>query len=113
MEVQQSEQRERKYKEWKKRELTRDLVYCHERWPEENRYITSEIHAIGTSSNRLVRLKKQGGGWRGFEMFTNLVLATVIVTRVVAVTLANTTLNTVHYKSVPILLILLWLRFMR
>ena len=109
IEVQQSEKRDRKYKEWKKRELGRDLTYCHARWPEERRYINSEINLINTSSKRFI-LKN---GWNGFEMFTNLVMAMVILTRVVAVTLSNVTLNTVHYKSVPILLILLWLRFMR
>eukprot|EP00111_Clytia_hemisphaerica_P019381 TCONS_00057216-protein len=108
VEVQRSETRERKYKEWKKRELERDLMYCHERWPEEHRYLTSEINLIETSSKRFMK-----NGWNGFEMFTNLIMAMVIITRVVAVTLSNPTLNTIHYKSVPMLLILLWLRFMR
>ena len=83
-------------------------MYCHERWPEEKRYLTSEINLIRSSSKSYLK-----NGWNAFEMFTNLVMAMVILTRIVAVVLSNKTVNTVHYKSFPFLLILLWLRFMR
>lgn len=108
LEFRNSENRSKKFKEWRNREIDRDMQYCHPRWPEERRYLTSEIKMVNTSSRSYLK-----NGWNIFELVTNIIMALVVFTRIIATSSSNETVDRVHYKSFPILLIMLWLRFMR
>lgn len=88
--------------------MERDLQYCHPRWPEERRYLNSEMELIRSSS--LSYLKN---GWNIFEWLAFVVVLLVVFTRVASCLSSNPVADKIHYRSFPILLIMLWLRFMK
>ena len=95
------------FKEWKNRDIERDVQYCHAQWPEERRYINSEINLIRTTSKSYFK-----DGWNVFEIFTILAIAIVVFTRIGACSSSEIS-DQVHQKTFPIMLILIWLRFMK
>ena len=86
----------------------RDIQYCHSRWPEERRYLNSEMDLVSSSSKYYLN-----NGWNIFELCTNIVMAIVLFTRIASVLSSDQIWDNIHYKVFTIFLIMLWLRFMR
>ena len=89
-------------------ELNRDLKYCHPRWPEESLYIKMEIDNI--SSQGLSYFQSY---WNFFDWITYFGVLTVIITRVLSVSINNKTANDLHPKVMAVALIFIWLRLMK
>ncbi|XP_012558139.2 uncharacterized protein LOC100201978 isoform X1 [Hydra vulgaris] len=101
--------REQKYKEWRVREVERDLQYAHPRWPEERRYLISQMDNIRNSN--VTSYWKDG--WNIFEWITFASILSVIGTRVAACMSGSVSSLSWHRRTFLLLLVLLWLRFMK
>lgn len=85
--------RNAQYKEWKRNEILRDIQYCHARWPEERRYLNSEIDLMRSSAKNYLR-----HGWNILELLTNVVMAIVLLTRIGAILKPDQMWDNIHYK---------------
>ena len=88
--------------------MSKDLDYCHPRWPEEKKYLDSELVQIRTYQRTYFREP-----WNIFEWISYFVVLTLAVTRVLSVVSRDATAEEIHPKIYAIGLIVLWLRFMR
>ena len=88
--------------------MSKDLDYCHPRWPEEKKYLDSELVQIRTYQRTYFREP-----WNIFEWISYFVVLTLAVTRVLSVVSSDATAEEIHPKIYAIGLIVLWLRFMR
>lgn len=84
------------------------MQYCHPRWPEEKRYLKSEIDLIRSSSKSYFR-----NGWNIFEWIQFTVILIVVFTRLVHYLNYDERAFIIHYKAFILLVIMLWLRFMK
>lgn len=84
------------------------MEYCHIRWPEEKRYLTSEMSLIHRSTKPFFK-----NGWNIFELVTNIALGLVVITRILACSAEKSQFDGIHYKMFSVFLIMLWLRFMK
>ena len=109
MEFRKTQKRDRFYKEWKIREVERDLQYSHPRWPEERRYLNSEMDLVRNST----AMSYWKNGWNIFEWIAFISILSVIFTRAAACITNTPSAHEMHTKAFPILLILLWFRFMK
>ncbi|XP_065663254.1 uncharacterized protein LOC100208925 isoform X1 [Hydra vulgaris] len=109
IEFRRTQKRDSTYKQWRIREVERDLTYSHPRWPEERRYLMTEMENI-RSSNALAYWKN---GWNIFEWVAFFSVLLVAITRFAAIISGKKSVHDLHSKTFPLLLIILWLRFMK
>ncbi|XP_065055381.1 transient receptor potential cation channel subfamily A member 1-like isoform X4 [Rhopilema esculentum] len=110
-EIRQVRQEERNYNQWRQwrtRQVERDIDYCHPRWPEEKKYLDSELQQIRTYQRTYFR-----DPWNIFEWITYGVVLTLVITRMMAVFSSNKTAEQIHPGAYAMGLIVIWLRFMR
>ena len=96
------------YKEWRTREVQRDLQFCHPQWPEERRFLISEISRINSSLKSTLF-----DWWILFEWLTFLSLLSIMVTRGVAIMYKDHFADSLHHRIVAGSLIFVWLRLMK
>lgn len=106
--VRLEEQIYNQWRQWRTRQVERDIDYCHPRWPEERKYLDSELRQISSYQRTYFR-----DPWNIFEWITYFVVLTLGVTRVMAVTSHNAIASKIHPRVYSIGLIVIWLRFMR
>ena len=102
----QTERNYNRWRNWKSRQLERDLKFCHPRWPEEKKYLQSELQQI--RSFRRVYFRQP---WNIFEWVSYLVVLAMIITRVFS--LYGIASYKIHEKFYPAALVILWIRFLR
>lgn len=88
--------------------MERDIDFCHPRWPEERKYLDSELQQIRTYQRTYFRQP-----WNIFEWVTYLVVLTLAITRIMAVFSDNKTAEKIHPPAYALGLIVIWLRLMR
>eukprot|EP00794_Sanderia_malayensis_P014412 gene14412-15918_t len=103
------EKRENVYKEWRAKQVERDLENCHPRWPEERRYLEGELERI----RRNTRGTYFRNAWNIFDWVTHVAVLMVVITRVIAVLWNNDASDQFHPKVFAFTLILIWLRLMK
>ena len=94
--------------QWKTKNLQKDLKFCHPRWPEEEKYLNSELEQIREYQRTYFR-----DAWNIIEWVSYVVVLTLIFTRILAVATNNETANKIHPRVYAIGLIVIWMRFMR
>jgi len=97
-----------RWRQWRTRHVEKDLQYCHPRWPEERKYLESELAQIRTYQRTYFREP-----WNIFEWIAYFVILTLAITRVLSVATNNKTAEEVHPRIYALGLIVIWLRFMR
>ena len=110
-EIRQVRLEERNYnrwRQWRTRQVERDIDFCHPRWPEEKKYLDSELQQIRTYQRTYFRQP-----WNIFEWITYGVVLTLAITRIMAVVSSNKTAEQIHPHAYALGLIVIWLRFMR
>ncbi len=103
------EKRENIYKEWRAKQVERDLENCHDRWPEERRYLEGELERI----RRNTRGTYFRNAWNIFDWVTHVAVLMVVITRLIIVLWEDKSADKVHPKVFAITLILIWLRLMK
>ena len=97
-----------RWRQWRTRHLEKDLQYCHPRWPEERKYLESELAQIRTFQRTYFREP-----WNIFEWIAYFVILTLVLTRILSVASHNKTAEEIHPRIYALGLIVIWLRFMR
>ena len=97
-----------KWRLWRTREIEKDIDYCHPRWPEERKYLDSELQQVRTYQRTYFREP-----WNIFEWLTYLVVIALVITRIIAVASPKSISEDVHPQTYAIGLIFIWLRLMR
>ena len=88
--------------------MERDLVFCHPRWPEEEKYLRSELAQIRSYQRTYFR-----DPWNIFEWLTYAVILTLVMTRILSLASENQTAQSIHPRVYALGLVIIWLRFMR
>ena len=88
--------------------MEKDLKFCHPRWPEEEKYLRSELTQIRSYQRTYFR-----DPWNIFEWITYVVVLTLILTRILFVASDNKTAQSIHPRVYALGLVVIWLRFMR
>ena len=105
-----------RWRQWRTRHVEKDLQYCHERWPEEKKYLESELAQIRTFQRTYFREP-----WNIFEWIAYFVILTLALTRVISIAASpkvthgvrNNIAEEIHPRIYALGLIVIWLRFMR
>ena len=71
--------------------MSKDFNYCHPRWPEEKKYLDSELAQIRTYQQTYFREP-----WNIFEWISYFVVLTLTVTRVLSVVSKYKTADEIH-----------------
>ncbi|XP_065663244.1 uncharacterized protein LOC100201352 isoform X4 [Hydra vulgaris] len=93
-------------------ELSRDLNFCHPRWPQERKLIEEEIRNINIET-----MGSLYDAWIVFDMLCYIGLAFLMITRIILISskeVDNTyeTALRAHYYAFPVVLFIIWIRFM-
>eukprot|EP00794_Sanderia_malayensis_P014118 gene14118-15594_t len=96
------------YEQWKIREIERDMQFCHPMWPEEQRYLESEIQLVKSSTFSFL-----SDPWNIFEWIVYFVILFTAGTRVATVLLSNDLADKIHHRSMAVAIILIWLRLIK
>ena len=97
-----------RWRQWRTRHVEKDLQYCHVRWPEERKYLDSELAQIRTFQRTYFREP-----WNIFEWIAYFVVLTLVLTRILAVAMQDDVAERIHPRIYSLGLIVIWLRFMR
>ena len=88
--------------------MSKDLDYCHPKWPAEKKYLDTELAQIHTYQQRYFREPRNF-----FERISYFVVLTLAVTRMLSVASKHKTAEEIHPNIYAIELIVLLFRFMR
>ena len=97
-----------RWRQWRTRHVEKDLKYCHPRWPEEKKYLESELAQIRTFQRTYFREP-----WNIFEWIAYFVILTLVLTRILSVASKDKLAEEIHPRIYALGLIVIWLRFMR
>ncbi|XP_018414959.1 PREDICTED: transient receptor potential channel pyrexia-like [Nanorana parkeri] len=108
-EIFQSGKKLKLWKEWRMKELEKDLRYCHPMWPEEKEYLQKSVEDL--ESNQLSYFKDF---WNVFDWIVYFLLSAVILTHIADLIVQNNTaLHVSHIRVFSVTIIFLWLRVMK
>ncbi|XP_028409086.1 transient receptor potential cation channel subfamily A member 1 homolog [Dendronephthya gigantea] len=97
-----------KWVAWRRRELEKDLCYCHPQWPEERRYLEQEIKSLDEDTPLIFH-----DSWNYLEWITCAMLAATVSTHAIDYFAHTNTTFVVHIRITAALLIVLWLRIIK
>ena len=93
---------------WREDELTRDIQYCHPRWPEERAYIEREIAELAElKPSYLV------DWWNYFDWFTYAFIFSTILCHIVTISKQSSDALSAEKAVGSIMLVLQWIRLMK
>ncbi|KAM3929341.1 uncharacterized protein RB166_007111 isoform 2-T3 [Leptodactylus fuscus] len=108
-EIYQSKNKMNQWIEWRKKELERDLKYCHPMWPEEKEYLQKGIDDLQDIHPAYFK-----DFWNVFDWIVYFLLLAVIVTHIAdLVVKQNPDLHVSHVRVFSVTIIFLWLRLMK
>ncbi|XP_065664110.1 transient receptor potential cation channel subfamily A member 1 [Hydra vulgaris] len=96
------------FRRWKIQQLTRDLEFCHPRWPQEKVFIESEMKAVRSKKKNFL-----SDPWNVFDLLTYISVLIVILTRILYVVKNNELTAKIHLRAYAFALIAMWLHFMK
>ncbi|XP_056378709.1 uncharacterized protein LOC130274414 isoform X2 [Hyla sarda] len=108
-EIYQSKVKMKLWKEWRKKELERDLKYCHPMWPEEKEYLQKCIDDLQDINPAYFK-----DFWNVFDWIVYFLLLAVICTHIADIVVQNNfDLHISHVRVFAVTIIFLWLRLMK
>ncbi|OCT75011.1 transient receptor potential cation channel subfamily A member 1 isoform X1 [Xenopus laevis] len=108
-EIYRAKKKMKRWKEWRKKELEKDLKYCHPMWPEEKEYLQKGIEDLNKVHSSYFR-----DFWNIFDWIVYFLLLAVTVTHIADITVQNNTaIHTHHVRIFSVTIIFLWLRLMK
>lgn len=93
---------------WRKRELKKDLCYCHPQWPEERRYLDQEIKSLDEHKPLVFH-----DSWNYLEWITCAMLSATVASHLIDYFAHTNVTFLAHIRITAALLIVLWLRIMK
>ncbi|KAM4027277.1 uncharacterized protein ACNLHF_023083 isoform 3-T5 [Anomaloglossus baeobatrachus] len=108
-EIYQSKIKMNQWKEWRKKELEKDLKYCHPMWPEEKEYLLKVIDDLQDIHPAYFK-----DFWNVFDWIVYFLLLAVILTHIADVVVQhNSDLHVSHVRVFAVTIVFLWLRLMK
>ncbi|XP_069813214.1 transient receptor potential channel pyrexia-like isoform X2 [Dendropsophus ebraccatus] len=108
-EIYQSKVKLKLWKEWRKKELERDLKYCHPMWPEEKEYLQKCIVDLEDIHPAYFK-----DFWNVFDWIVYFLLLAVICTHIADIVVQqNSALHVSHVRVFAVTIVFLWLRLMK
>ncbi|KAM4688899.1 uncharacterized protein O3C94_006999 [Discoglossus pictus] len=105
----QSKKKMQLWKDWRKKELEKDLKYCHPMWPEEKEYIQKGIEDVQGMQPAYFR-----DFWNVFDWIVYFLLFAVILTHIADIVVRdNKNLHVSHVRVFAVTIVFLWLRLMK
>lgn len=102
-----AKERHKKWQAWRIIHMSTDFGYCHPQWPEEKRYIKSEIARIRGMQG------SKNSGWAYYEWLTVLGLMCVIIIQVIYAIKPSQPVGTAAKFVYLVELFLLWIRLLK
>lgn len=96
------------WREWRDKELDRDLCFAHPRWPEEERYLLDEKKTLDEQ-----RPQYLNDLWNIFDWVVYTLLLFCIITHLVDIGYHNNTISRLHIRVMAITIILIWVRLLK
>ncbi|XP_063309058.1 transient receptor potential cation channel subfamily A member 1-like [Pelobates fuscus] len=108
-EIYQSKIKSKLWKEWRKRELEKDLKFSHPMWPEEKEYLQKGVEDLQGMNTAYLK-----DFWNVFDWIVYFLLFAVILTHIADIVVKNNSnLHTSHVRVFAVTIIFLWLRLMK
>ena len=104
----QTERGYNRWRQWRARQLERDLQFCHPRWPDERNYLESELRQLRSFQRTYFRQP-----WNIFEWVTYVVILVLMGTRIISAVMGNEFVEMVHTRVYTLSVLILWLRILR
>ncbi|MEE6463151.1 hypothetical protein FKM82_005801, partial [Ascaphus truei] len=108
-EIYQSKKKIQQWKDWRRKELEKDLTFCHPMWPEEKEYLQK-----GMADVRAMHPAYLKDFWNVFDWIVYFLLLAVILTHIADIVVRNNkNLHVSHVRVFAVTIIFLWLRVMK
>lgn len=103
-----SKKEHQKWLEWREKQLTNDLEYCHPRWPGEHKYISQERTSLHSQNVSYFH-----DNWNYFDWVTYAMIGATMFTHVIKVSEGSATTAKIHRRILAATIIFIWLRLMK
>lgn len=106
-----SKKQSRKLIKWRRKEVERDLAFCHPRWPQEKAFVEQELRRIKQDKgNKEIYFSD---AWNYIDWVTYAMLIVVIILHFVNVYIKNTVYNDVFVRILSCTVIPVWVRLLK
>ena len=93
---------------WRKKEVKRDLQFCHPRWSQEEKFIKQHVKQIKERERFYFQDR-----WNYFDWVTYVMLIIVIILHVINVTVQSNNYNDIFIRILACSIILVWVRLLK
>ena len=104
----QSRRQNKKYITWRKKEIKRDLEYCHPRWTQEKTFVKQHVRQIKERQKFYFQDR-----WNYFDWVVYIMLIIVIILHIINVVVQNNRYNDVFIRILACTIILVWVRLLK
>ena len=96
------------WKSYREKSLARDKPYCHPQWPDEAKYVDSEIKSVQD-----YRWLKGSDGWIYIDWLALILIVASAISHAVFFSEGTEAAHTVHVRIMCVLLIVIWVRILK
>ncbi|XP_067888781.1 uncharacterized protein [Heterodontus francisci] len=96
------------WKEWRSKEIMKDLNLCHPRWPEEEAYLKKQLAGLEEMHPNYFK-----DFWNLFDWMVYLLLFALIATHAADLLMNSDFIHIAHIRLFAVTIIFLWLRLMK
>lgn len=104
----QSRQENQKFIRWRKKEIKRDLEFCHPRWTQEKTFVKQQVRQIKERKRSYFQDK-----WNYLDWVAYLMLIIVIILHIINVVVKSDLYNDVFVRIFACTLIMVWVRLLK
>ncbi|XP_038666107.1 transient receptor potential channel pyrexia-like [Scyliorhinus canicula] len=108
LEIHSSNRNFTRWKDWKAKEIMKDLNLCHPRWPEEESYLKKQLAGLEEMHPSYFK-----DFWNLFDWMVYLLLFALIATHVADLSMDSDFIHVAHIRLFAVTIIFLWLRLMK
>ena len=106
-----SKKQSRKLIKWRRKEIERDLAFCHPRWPQERTFVEQELRRV--KQDKGIKQSYFSDAWNYIDLITYALLIVVIILHFVNVYIKNTVYNDVFVRILSCTVIPVWVRLLK
>ena len=107
-EFHQSKQENSKFIRWRKKEIKRDLQFCHPRWTQEKTFVKQQVRQIKERKKTYFQDK-----WNYLDWVAYLMLIIVIILHIINVVVKSELYNGVFVRIFACTIIIVWVRLLK
>ncbi|KAL9983949.1 hypothetical protein ACROYT_G006198 [Oculina patagonica] len=106
-----SKKQSRKFIKWRKKEVERDLAFCHPRWPQERAFVEQEMRRI--KQNKGNKQTYFSDAWNYIDWITYAMLMVVIILHMINLWVDDHLYNDVFIRILSSSVIPVWVRLLK